>query len=268
MSSPSHPKATRPGGFQVACITLKSKIRSAAFTLIELLVVIAIIAILAGMLLPALSKAKEMAKITKCLNNVRQIGIASHLYLGDFEDRFPPKQAKNGFVTQNSWVGQSGVLDGYRDVTAADRYLNSYLGGYPDPRATVEVAHCPSDKESVADTGRSQYQDYGASYMANLYAPEGDGSPVIYSLNVDNQTSIRQSAILFPSRFVVFSAWGAYRVGWWSENARKNPKLPRLTWHQKSLKWSTLHGDGHVVMTSFEPENGPVATDYSFDRRK
>ena len=255
------------GGFCSSSVHVEPKVRLSGFTLIELLVVIAIIAILAGMLLPALSKAKGMAKITKCLNNIRQVGLASTLYVGDFEDTFPPKRAKNGSVTQNSWVGQAGLLDGYNNVTAADRHLNVYLGVGSSTNATVEIAHCPSDKVSIADTGNSQYLDYGASYMANLYAPEGGGDPVIYSLNVDDKRSIRQSAMLNPSRFVVFSSWGAYRVGWWSEDDRKNPKLPRLTWHQKAYKWSTLFGDGHVSLTEFDPEDGPVSNDYSFDRR-
>jgi prepilin-type N-terminal cleavage/methylation domain-containing protein len=242
--------------------------RRCGFTLIELLVVIAIIAILAALLLPALAKAKEQAKIAQCLSNIRQVGMASVLYLGDFNDRYPPKTTRNGGVTQTSWLGQSGMLGGYSSITAAERWLTPYLVK-DNPNSKVDVARCPSDKQSPADplTGRSTFEDYGTSYMANLYYPEGTGNPIIYTLNVNDSRSIKASDLSKPARFVVFTAWGAYHVGWYSENISTQPLLAMMMWHQKSYRWNTLFGDGHASLMKYSPTTGPVAADYSFDGR-
>jgi prepilin-type N-terminal cleavage/methylation domain-containing protein/prepilin-type processing-associated H-X9-DG protein len=81
-------------------IPAPSRLSRLAFTLIELLVVIAIIAILAGILIPALGAAKEKGSSIKCLNNLKQLGLASTLYASDFNGGFPPRLDANRWPTQ------------------------------------------------------------------------------------------------------------------------------------------------------------------------
>ena len=130
--------------------------RDRGFTLIELLVVIAIIAILAGMLLPALSKAKAKGQGIACMSNHRQLALAWRMYVDDNSERLPYAYGSTAVSSQSSWVTGSLDFDGgnasnwdiERDLKKSK--LWEYCGNSPG------IFKCPADN-SVVKVTSGQY---------------------------------------------------------------------------------------------------------------
>ena len=211
----------------------RKEMRGAGFTLIELLVVVAIIAILAAMLLPALSKAREKARQAVCMSNLKQIGVGMMMYIQDNYEYIPVTRLVTNTMYCKNWVYQ---ISGYMKTNIYSK----------DPGKNVFV--CPSDRNPWYDN--NYYPNAYTSYAPNIHGG------FVWATGTSIITLKKYTRIPWPSKLIAM----ADGSGWLNPDAYKDASFTPTTRHITGV--NVLYMDGHVGWRSipFPPTKTETST--------